>query len=190
MRYLVGRNAELEARVDQRTKDLRKAMKTAQAAQEALREQATKDGLTKLLNRRAIFEILDREIERSLRENSLICILMADLDDFKQINDNHGHQVGDRVLQEVARRITSLKRPYDSMGRYEGEKFLVALPGCTPEDAIERAEEFRTAVADRTISYGLLSLAVTCSFGVAEHSASQAARIWSRLLIGLSIQRS
>ena len=165
--YLIRRNGELEQRVLQRTAELQKATRAAEAAQAALQEQATRDSLTKLWNRRSIFEILQREIDRSCRENSSVCILMADLDHFKQVNDTYGHLAGDCVLQEVARRIGVLMRPYDAVGRYGGEEFMIVLPGCTQADALKRAEELRRTVYDLPIPFGSESLTVTCSFGLA-----------------------
>ncbi|RXH54755.1 ligand-binding sensor domain-containing diguanylate cyclase [Granulicella sibirica] len=165
--YLVRRNAELEQRVLQRTAELQKATRAAEAAQAALHEQATRDGLTRVWNRRSIFEILEREIDRSRREDGDVCVVMADLDHFKQVNDTHGHQAGDCVLQEVARRISGLMRPYDSVGRYGGEEFLIVLPGCTQADAFTRAEEFRQAVYGIPIPFGQKSVTATCSFGLA-----------------------
>ena len=166
-RSLVDRNAELEARVNQRTSELQKAISVAEAAQKALQEQATKDGLTSLWNHRTIFEILQRESDRARREGMPICVLMADLDHFKSINDTYGHLAGDRVLQEVACQIAGLTRPYDSAGRYGGEEFLIVLPGCTLDDGLSRAEEFRHLIASHPIEYGSTKFHVTCSFGVA-----------------------
>jgi len=166
-RYLVRRNLELERHVNQRTKQLQSAIRAAEDAQVALKEQASKDGLTKLWNRRSIFEILDREIDRSRREQTPVCVVMADLDHFKQINDTYGHQAGDLVLESVSQCISDLKRPYDSIGRYGGEEFLMVLPGCSLEHASNRSEELRRMVEDLTIRLGSTTLHVTCSFGIA-----------------------
>jgi diguanylate cyclase (GGDEF)-like protein len=100
---------------------------------------------------------------------------MADLDHFKIINDTYGHQVGDRVLQVVAERIMGLTRPYDFVGRYGGEEFVIVLAGCSLEDGLHRAEEFRRAIADTTIISGAGPLQVTCSFGVAENVSEDSA---------------
>jgi diguanylate cyclase (GGDEF)-like protein len=166
VRYLVRRNHELEERVNQRTKELQEAIKAAEAAREALRELAMRDALTKLWNRHAILEILDHEASRAQREGTSLCILMADLDDFKQVNDTHGHLAGDCVLKEVALRFTALMRSYDSVGRYGGEELLIVLPGCSLQDGLHRAEEFRCAMVDESISIGAKTIFVSCSFGV------------------------
>jgi diguanylate cyclase (GGDEF)-like protein len=170
VRYLLERNLQLEEKVTQRTAELQEAMKVTEAAHFALHEQATKDALTSLWNRRAVVDMLNSEAERAHRDDRPICILMADVDHFKLVNDTYGHLTGDRVLQEVAGRIAKLTRTYDFAGRYGGEEFLIVLPGCSLTDGLNRAEEFRYAIANAPISFGHESLRVTCSFGVAEYS--------------------
>ena len=167
VRYLVDRNRELEERVNQRTAELQQAIRVTEAAHRALHEQATRDALTGLWNRRSIFEKLGNEIVRAQRENLCVAVLMADVDHFKQVNDSHGHLTGDNVLQEVATRISHLTRAYDFAGRYGGEEFVIVLPGCSLTDGLKRAEEFRAAIADLPIVTASGSLHVTCSFGVA-----------------------
>jgi diguanylate cyclase (GGDEF)-like protein len=173
--YLVVQNRVLEERVQQRTMELEKALKAAEDAGRALHEQATKDGLTGLWNRRSIFELLSKELPRAHRGHLSISVLMADLDHFKTINDTYGHQVGDRVLQVVAERIMALTRAYDFVGRYGGEEFLIVLPGCSLEDGLARAEEFRCAIAGTAISTSIGPIYVTCSFGVAENFSDSSA---------------
>jgi diguanylate cyclase (GGDEF)-like protein len=180
VRYLLRRTHELEDRVNRRTAELQEAIRQADAAHKALEEQATKDGLTRLWNRNSILEILDREVQRARREQTPLSILMADLDHFKSINDTCGHLAGDDVLQEVARRVSHLIRPYDSAGRYGGEEFLIVLPGCTTMAAVERAEELRRAIELGSISTSQGAIQFTSSFGVAElangHTASDLIR--------------
>jgi len=133
-------------------------------AREALRIQATHDGLTGLLNRNSILEVLDRELARAARERQPLSLLLIDLDRFKLINDNHGHIAGDVVLRESAARMLSAVRSYDSVGRYGGEEFLVVLPGCSPENAWLQADRVRVAVGGTPFPDGM---AVTCSIGIA-----------------------
>ncbi|HXB71194.1 MAG TPA: diguanylate cyclase [Candidatus Acidoferrales bacterium] len=135
-------------------------------AREALREQATHDGLTKLLNRSAILEVLRNEIARAGREHQPLSLLMLDLDRFKNINDTYGHQDGDAVLREAALRMRTAGRRYDSVGRYGGEEFLVVLPGCDLADARSQAERLREAIAGTPFGSGSQPLQVTMSVGV------------------------
>ena len=134
---------------------------------EALREQATHDGLTGLLNRNSILETLNDEISRAARANQPVSVLMVDLDRFKLVNDTHGHLAGDAVLREAARRLRSSARRYDSVGRYGGEEFLVVLPGCDASDAAAQAERMREAIAATPFITPSQPLLVTASLGVA-----------------------
>lgn len=135
-------------------------------AREALREQATHDGLTKLLNRSAIMEVLRNELARAGREHQPLSLLMLDLDRFKNINDTYGHQAGDAVLRETAVRMRAAGRRYDSVGRYGGEEFLVVLPGCNQGDASSQAERLREAIAATPFGAASQPLWVTISVGV------------------------
>ena len=137
------------------------------AAREALRQEATHDSLTGLLNRNAIFGMLQLELDRARRESREISMLMADLDQFKKVNDRYGHLAGDAVLRESAQRMKSSTRAYDSLGRYGGEEFLVVLPGCGGQAAVAQAERLRAAIGSEPVLVGGRSLAVTCSIGVA-----------------------
>jgi two-component system cell cycle response regulator len=134
---------------------------------EALRLQATQDGLTGLLNRMAILEALKNELARADREPKPIATLMVDLDHFKQVNDTYGHLAGDAVLREAACRMKGAVRSYDAVGRYGGEEFLIVLPGCEGSDAQAHAERIRQAIAGAPfpIFHGQ-ALRVTCSIGV------------------------
>ncbi len=136
-------------------------------AREALREQATHDGLTGLLNRSAVVEVLERELERASRERAPLSVLMVDLDHFKRVNDTLGHLAGDAVLREAAARMKSAVRRYDLLGRYGGEEFLVVLPGCAAQGATTQAERLRLALAAEPFSLPGQPFAVTCSIGVA-----------------------
>lgn len=137
------------------------------AAREALREQATHDGLTGLLNRVSVLDVLTRELSRATRAGQPLSLLMVDLDRFKLVNDTHGHLAGDAVLRAAAERMKSTVRNYDTVGRYGGEEFLVVLPGCDGASACAQAERIREAVAATQPSDGFPRLRVTCSIGVA-----------------------
>src|SRR5712691_10640744 len=116
-------------------------------AREALREQATKDFLTRIWNRSSILDILGRELARGSRENRPVGVVLADLDHFKLVNDTYGHFAGDAVLREFARRMRSSICSYDAIGRYGGEEFLIVLPGCDADVTGKQAERMRLALA-------------------------------------------
>ena len=113
---------------------------------EELRTQATHDSLTRLLNRAATCDILQRELERAEREELPLSIILADIDFFKRINDTYGHLAGDAVLRETSQNMKAVVRPYDGIGRYGGEEFLLVLPGCDDEAAAMLAERFVKAL--------------------------------------------
>lgn len=136
-------------------------------ARESMRFRATHDLLTSLWNRGVIMELVGREVQRSCRESSCTAVMMCDIDHFKQVNDQHGHSVGDDVLREVARRLQQSVRSYDMVGRYGGEEFLVALNRCDPTRAAARADHLRAVVGDRPILSRGKTLSVTVSVGLA-----------------------
>jgi two-component system chemotaxis family response regulator WspR len=132
-----------------------------------LREQATRDGLTGVWNRKMIFDTLAQELTRAEREGTPLAIVMADLDKFKSINDSFGHPAGDTVLQQASRRLSACVRRYDHVGRYGGEEFLIVLPNCDREQARKLSERLRQSVADTPMNAEGKELHITCSLGVA-----------------------
>ena len=142
-------------------------------AREALREQATRDALTGLWNRRAIYDILQNELSRSSRTAEPLTVLMADLDGFKPVNDQYGHLAGDAVLRQVAARMRFSVRRYDAVGRYGGEEFLIVLPGCDSPAGIALAERIREAIGGEPFHLGEADISITCSLGAASASAEQ-----------------
>jgi diguanylate cyclase (GGDEF)-like protein len=167
------RAQELARQVDERTKALqleilerRRAEDAAVQAREDMRFQATHDSLTQFLNRGSILDLLKRELSRSVREQLPIALLMVDLDHFKDVNDKYGHLVGDEVLREAADRLLQSVRPYDLVGRYGGEEFLIVLSNCDAATAIERAEQLRHATAERPVRTLKGQISVTMSLGV------------------------
>jgi two-component system cell cycle response regulator len=136
------------------------------ALQDELRAQATHDDLTGVLNRGTILEIVQRELAHVTRKGESAGIILADLDNFKQINDTYGHPIGDEVLRESSRRLGARMRSYDAIGRYGGEEFLVVLPGCGRGCALEVAERMRFSVADQPIVTPAGEVGITVSLGV------------------------
>ncbi|HYT91896.1 MAG TPA: diguanylate cyclase [Gemmataceae bacterium] len=134
--------------------------------QQLLREQATRDGLTGVWNRVMILDILTREMTRSQRERHPLGVIMADIDHFKLVNDTHGHLIGDEVLRQVAQRLLAVLRPYDTVGRYGGEEFLIVLPGCDLETTMTLAERLRRSVAAEPVTWEGGCVHVTLSLGV------------------------
>lgn len=135
------------------------------AAREEMRFKATHDSLTSLWDRGSIFTLLKNELSRALREKTAVSVMLCDLDHFKQINDVHGHLVGDEVLQQLSARLQDLVRPYDSVGRYGGEEFLVVLGGCNAESLKARAEELRLRIAQTPFQTRIGPIHVTASIG-------------------------
>jgi diguanylate cyclase (GGDEF) domain len=154
------------------------------ATREAMRQQATHDYLTELWNRSSILDILQKEMIRSARERSSIGLVLVDLDHFKSINDANGHFAGDFALQESARRMQASIRPYDSIGRYGGEEFLVVLPGCNQDCTQKQAERMRVAISGTPAQLPDRQLLVTGSFGCT--SVSDASAVTAEQLIRMS----
>jgi len=127
------------------------------------------DPLTGLLNRQVMARDLERERSRALRLGRPSCFALADLDRFKSINDTHGHGAGDQVLMAIAERLLGALRPYDTVYRYGGEEFLICLPDVSAPMAAQVIERLLQALRSGPIAIeGGSTLAVTCSFGVAE----------------------
>jgi two-component system cell cycle response regulator len=141
------------------------------AAREVLRNQASHDYLTRLLNRGGIMEALEQEFSRSSRTGEPFSVILADVDHFKKINDRFGHLSGDEVLFEAANRIRSCVRSYDSVGRYGGEEFLIIVPGCDESLAFQVAEKIRQMICQIPFSLHQGPLAVTLSLGVCTRRA-------------------
>ncbi len=137
------------------------------AAREALRALATHDPLTGLWNHEEILRILGLALVRAEREGQAVGVIMADIDHFKRINDTYGHLAGDAALRAAATTMLSLLRPYDAIGRYGGDEFLVVLPGCDSEHASGLAERLRAGIGSHPVDTSEGMIEVSLSLGVA-----------------------
>ena len=135
--------------------------------QSQLREQAIHDPLTDLFNRRYMDETLDRELSRAEREEYPLCIVMMDIDHFKDVNDIYGHEAGDIVLRSLADTVTLHSRHGDFACRYGGEEFVLVMPNISIQTATERAMELHQTIEGLNIPYGVFSLSLTISMGIA-----------------------
>jgi len=135
------------------------------AALEKSEFQATHDSLTGILNRAAILRTLAIESDRARRNSVELGVILVDIDNFKRVNDSHGHLIGDAVLKEIARRLATSLRPYDSLGRYGGEEFVVVLPSCSENNAMNAAERLRSLIAEEPVSTSAGELVCTISLG-------------------------
>jgi diguanylate cyclase (GGDEF)-like protein len=131
--------------------------------------QALVDGLTGIANRRAVDDTLRIEVSRATRFGGEVCLVLADIDDFKQVNDEYGHPAGDDVLRAFAEELRRTVREIDVAGRWGGEEFALILPGTDAAGGAQLAERARIAIAERLVETEAGVLSVTASFGVASY---------------------
>jgi diguanylate cyclase (GGDEF)-like protein len=136
-------------------------------ALERISEMANRDALTGVFNRRHLFEVLARETNRNQRTNGTFSICIMDVDHFKEVNDQYGHQMGDEVLKRIAESVASSLRNIDCFGRYGGEEFLLILPQTPLDGARIKAERVRKAIAELAVASNGDRVGVSVSIGVA-----------------------
>ncbi|MEH6823394.1 MAG: diguanylate cyclase [Motiliproteus sp.] len=140
-----------------------------------LYRESTRDPLTGLINRRVLMKQLDNERQNFEQLQQPFSVLMLDLDRFKRINDNYGHQTGDAVLKMTATILTQYARPADTIARYGGEEFMIVLPGFSAEQSLPLAEQIRSAVEQQsTPSPQGAAIQVTTSIGLTEYRSGEA----------------
>ncbi|MBH1986902.1 MAG: diguanylate cyclase [Burkholderiales bacterium] len=164
---------------------LQQQLEDIQSLQAQLTEQANRDPLTGLYNRRYLADSLGREFDRCARDGVALSIVIIDLDHFKLINDQHGHSAGDEVLRQVSLLLLQSMRSSDICCRYGGEEFLLVLPGVELDAALQRAEQCRQRIAEQRWHANGRGFGVTLSVGLA---CSQDARMPPDHLIALADQ--
>lgn len=144
-------------------------MKLVGKAEKQLRVLATTDPLTQLLNRRSFLEVADYELTQRKRHLAPLAFVLADIDHFKSINDQHGHAVGDEVLKRVSQVLNQAVREQDSVARWGGEEFLIMMPDATLQAATMVAERLREKVSAIEVTVNGQTIQVSMTFGVSSH---------------------
>ncbi len=140
---------------------------------EQMSELVREDQLTGSLNRRGLDDVLERELARSERRSSPLCVAMLDLDDFKRLNDTHGHTVGDEALVHLVRVIKDTLRTMDVIARFGGEEFLIVLPDTTMDDAMQTVTRLQRELTKRIFMHNNERLLITFSAGVALRTSNE-----------------
>ncbi|MBK9006394.1 MAG: diguanylate cyclase [Anaerolineae bacterium] len=175
-RLLVFRDITERKEVEKRLRDANFRLKSQLIEigilQSQLREQAVRDSLTGLFNRRYLEETLDRELARAARESYPVSIIMIDIDHFKQINDTYGHEAGDIMLKALGGMLMTHSRRGDFACRYGGEEFLIVMPNMARSIVQERAAALRQSLKALMVRYGNHTLTATYSMGIASYPAN------------------
>ena len=164
---------EREQALEGANERLRRQIDDIHRLEAKLRDQAHRDPLTGLHNRRFLDAAMEHELARCRREHRPLSVVLIDIDHFKRVNDTHGHPAGDAVLEHLAGLLREQSTTNDVTCRYGGEEFLLLLPGVTREAALARAEACRRAFDGARVVFGEKALAGTLSVGVATCGAGQ-----------------
>ena len=167
---LERRNQSLEALVAERTRELSRVNQQLQLQLDENRSLAERDALTRVANRYRLEKVLLEECERAQRFRLPLALVAMDIDDFKPINDRHGHGVGDQTLMSVVESLEACVRPGDLLARWGGDEFVVVLPKSTLESAKNLAERIRQSMSEvPTVD----DFKITLSLGVVERHAGE-----------------
>jgi diguanylate cyclase (GGDEF)-like protein len=170
---------ERKKRQQQRVKRLGEKLREVEKELGSVRKEMELDPLTRLYNRGALDLQLERTASMSFFSESPACVFMVDIDHFKQINDTHGHPVGDAVIQQLADRLVStFPRKTDFVARYGGEEFCVLLPGANLEVCQRLADRLLEVVRGESFRYQEISIPVTVSVGVAKLMPGETVPTW------------
>lgn len=156
-------------------RDLQSQLRRIESLQDSLRDQAIRDSLTGLFNRRYLQETLPRELARAIRKRSSLCLVMLDIDHFKALNDSYGHPAGDLVLQTLSQILIDSTRDGDIVTRFGGDEFMVLLVDGSTENAYGRAEAWRQTFENTLFAYEASRFQTSLSIGIAsfpEHAGS------------------
>ena len=140
---------------------------TIERLKNRIKEQSIRDPLTNLYNRRFLNEFMERELALARRNQKPLAVVMLDLDHFKQLNDQYGHQTGDKVIELVAKHLLRQSRRTDILFRYGGEEFLVILPNTSATQAKHLAENWRVHVEQAQVFAKHQAISITVSAGIA-----------------------
>jgi len=165
----ISARIEAENALRDANEQLTRHVEEIEALQATLREQAIRDALSGLFNRRFLEGTCTRELARAQREGYPVALAMFDLDLFKRINDTYGHAAGDEVIVALARLLQQHARSSDTACRFGGEEFVLLLPGVDLETAATRVEELRRTFAETVVAFGAFRLRATVSAGVAAY---------------------
>lgn len=171
-----------DLRLITRTVDFISLLIEEKRAESELKRLAAVDELTSLPNRRQLLATIDSEIARAKRYSTPLSFCMIDVDYFKKVNDQHGHDAGDQVLKALSLTMNEFIRTTDMVGRLGGEEFGIILPNTTQEDALIMADRLRLAIEKLTVSYGEKSLNVTISIGVSSFTQHSEIALSNELL--------
>lgn len=150
-------------------RELVTAVSVRAARSRQLSDALDRDSLTGLLKHSRIKEQVDAELNRAIRANEALTVVMLDLDHFKQVNDTYGHPAGDKVIKAIAHLLRQRLRKTDAVGRYGGEEFVAVLPRCNSEEALALMEDVRKRFKDITFTVDQRSFNVTLSVGIAAY---------------------